>query len=58
LFSNKFGDKKGGELLGLFPFYDVEGKRKEEEEERKKEEEKAEMQGYIFPFESEESEGL
>lgn len=58
LFSNKFGDKKGGELLGLFPFYDVEEKRKAEEEERQKEEERAEMQGYTFPFESEESEGL
>lgn len=56
--SNKYGDTEQGGLLRLFPFYDVEGKRKEEEEERKKEEEKAEMQGYIFPFESEESEGL
>lgn len=56
--SNKYGDTKQGGLLRLFPFYDVEGKRKEEEEERQKEEEKAEMQGYIFPFESEESEGL
>lgn len=56
--SNKYGDTEQGGLLRLFPFYDVEGKRKEEEEERQKEEEKAEMQGYIFPFESEESEGL
>lgn len=52
--SNKYGDTKGGGLLGMFPFYDVEEKRKQEEEERQKEEEKAEMQGYIC----EESEGL
>lgn len=56
--SNKYGDTEQGGLLRLFPFYDVEEKRKQEEEERQKEEEKAEMQGYIFPFESEESEGL
>lgn len=56
--SNKYGDIEQGGLLRLFPFYDVEEKRKAEEEERKKEEEKAEMQGYMFPFESEESEGL
>jgi hypothetical protein len=56
--SNKYGDTEQGGLLRLFPFYDVEEKRKAEEEERQKEEEKAEMQGYIFPFESEESEGL
>lgn len=56
--SNKYGDTEQGGLLRLFPFYDVEEKRKAEEEERKKEEEKAEMQGYMFPFESEESEGL
>jgi hypothetical protein len=58
LASNKYGDTEQGGLLRLFPFYDVEEKRKAEEEERQKEEEKAEMQGYIFPFESEESEGL
>ena len=56
--ANKFGDETGGGLLRLVPFYDVEEKRKQEEEERQKEEERAEMQGYIFPFESEESEGL
>ena len=56
--ANKFGDEKGGDLLRMVPLYDVEEKRKAEEEERQKEEEKAEMQGYIFPFESEESEGL
>lgn len=56
--SNKYGDTKGGGLLGMFPFYDVAEKRKKEEEEKQKEEERAEMQGYIFPFESEESEGL
>ncbi len=56
--ANKYGDTEQGGLLRLFPFYDVEEKRKAEEEERQKEEEKAEMQGYIFPFESEESEGL
>lgn len=56
--SNKYGDTEQGGLLRLFPFYDVEEKRKQEEEERQKEEERAEMQGYIFPFESEESEGL
>lgn len=56
--SNKYGDTEQGGLLRLFPFYDVEEKRKAEEEERQKEEEKAEMQGYIFPFESEKSEGL
>lgn len=56
--SNKYGDTEQGGLLRLFPFFDVEEKRKAEEEERQKEEEKAEMQGYIFPFESEESEGL
>lgn len=60
--SNKYGDTEQGGLLRLFPFYDVEGKRKKKEEERQKEEEKAEMQGYTFPFgnqfENGESEGL
>lgn len=51
--SNKYGDTEQGGLLRLFPFYDVEEKRKQEEEERQKKEEREEMQGYVFPYESE-----
>jgi hypothetical protein len=61
--ANKYGDTKGGGLLGVVspfvsPFYDIEEHRKKEKEEKEKAEEAEEMQGYIFPFESEESEGL
>lgn len=61
--SNKYGDTRGGGLLGavsplVSSFYDIEEERKKEKEEKEKAEEAEEMQGYIFPFESEESEGL
>ena len=61
--SNKYGDTRGGGLLGavsplVSSFYDIEEERKKEKEEKEKTEEAEEMQGYIFPFESEESEGL
>jgi len=61
--SNKYGDTRGGGLLGavspfVSPFYDIEEHRKKEKEDKEKAEEAEEMQGYIFPFESEESEGL
>ena len=57
--SNKFGDTEQGGLLQLFnPIYNVEERRKKDKEEQEKSEELEAMQGYIFPFENEESEGL
>lgn len=61
--SNKYGDTRGGGLLGavsplVSSFYDIDEERKKEKEEKEKAEEAEEMQGYIFPFENEESEGL
>jgi hypothetical protein len=60
---NKWGDSRQGGLLGavspfVSPFYDIEEQRKKEKEDKEKAEEAEEMKGYIFPFESEESEGL
>lgn len=53
------GNLLQGGLLQVFnPIYNVEERRKKEKEEQEKAEEREEMQGYIFPFESEESEGL
>ena len=56
--ANKYGDTEQGGVVGLFPFYDVKEKRKKDKEEQEKAEELEAMQGYIFPFENEESEGL
>lgn len=57
--SNKFGDTEQGGLLQIFnPIYNIEERRKKEKEEQEKAEELEAMQGYIFPFENEESEGL
>ena len=49
--SNKFGDTEQGGVVG--PWYDVKEQRKKEKEEQEKAEEREEMQGYIFPYESE-----
>ena len=51
--SNKFGDTEQGGVVGMFPWYDVKEQRKKEKEEREKAEERKEMQGYVFPYESE-----
>ena len=51
--SNKFGDTEQGGVVGMFPWYDVKEQRKKEKEEQEKAEEREEMQGYIFPYESE-----
>ena len=56
--ANKYGDTEQGGVVGLFPFYDVKEQRKKDKEEQEKAEELEAMQGYIFPFENEESEGL
>lgn len=56
--ANKYGDTEQGGVVGLFPFYDVKEQRKKDREEQEKAEELEAMQGYIFPFENEESEGL
>jgi hypothetical protein len=51
--SNKFGDTEQGGVVGMFPWYDVKEQRKKEKEEQEKAEEREEMQGYVFPYESE-----
>ena len=56
--ANKYGDTEQGGVVGLFPFYDVKEQRKKDKEEQEKAEELEAMQGYIFPLENEESEGL
>lgn len=56
--ANKYGDTEQGGVVGLFPFYDVKEQRKKDREEQEKAEELEAMQGYIFPFDSEESEGF
>lgn len=56
--SNKYGHTEQGGVVGLFPFYDVKEQRKKDREEQEKAEELEAMQGYIFPFDSEESEGF
>lgn len=49
--ANKFGDTEQGGVVG--PWYDVKEQRKKEKEEQEKAEEREEMQGYVFPYESE-----
>lgn len=56
--ANKYGHTEQGGVVGLFPFYDVKEQRKKDREEQEKAEELEAMQGYIFPFDSEESEGF
>lgn len=52
--ANKYGDTEQGGLLQVFnPIYNVEERRKKEKEEQEKAEEREEMQGYVFPYESE-----
>ena len=51
--ANKYGDTEQGGVVGLFPFYDVKEQRKKDKEEQEKAEEREEMQGYVFPYESE-----
>lgn len=54
---NKWGDTSQGGLLAVAsPFYDVAEQRKKEKAEQERAEEAEEMRGYMFPFESEESE--
>ena len=51
--ANKYGDTEQGGVVGMFPWYDVKEQRKKEKEEQEKAEEREEMQGYVFPYESE-----